>query len=45
METEKKIQCVLEFSQSQWLKPFAEFNIQKRVEIGAMMTKIEKRTN
>ena len=24
--------CVLEFNQSQWLKPYAEFNLQKRIK-------------
>ena len=31
MKTEK-IHCILEFDQSQWLKPFTEFNTQKRIE-------------
>ena len=26
------MQCVLEFNQSQWLKPYVELNIQKRIE-------------
>ena len=28
----KKIHCILEFDQSQWLKPFTEFKTQKRIE-------------
>ena len=28
----KKLDRVLEFNQSQWLKPYTEFNIQKRIE-------------
>ena len=28
----KKIHPVLEFNQSQWLKPYVAFNIQKRIE-------------
>ena len=27
-----KKHCVLDFNQSQWLKPYVEFNIQKRIE-------------
>ena len=28
----KKIHCILEFNQSQWLKPYNEFNTQKRIK-------------
>ena len=28
----KKIHLELEFNQSQWLKPYTEFNVQKRIE-------------
>ena len=28
----KKMHCELEFNQSQWLKPYAEFNLRKRIE-------------
>ena len=28
----KKIYCVLEFNQTRWLKPYIEFNTQKRIE-------------
>ena len=27
----KKIHCVLEFNQSQWMKQYVEFNTQKRI--------------
>ena len=29
----KKMHRVLEFNQSQWLKPHVEFNTQKRIEV------------
>ena len=28
----RKLHCVLEFNQSQWLKPYVEFDNQKRIE-------------
>ena len=28
----KKMHCILEFNQSQWLKPYIEFNRLKRIE-------------
>ena len=35
---------VSEFNQSQWLKPYVEFNTQKkRIEAQKMVTKMEKR--
>ena len=39
----KKIHRVLEFNQLQTLKPYMEFNIQKRIEAKTMVTKMEKR--
>ena len=33
---------VLEFDQSQWLKPYVEFNTQKRKEAEKMVTKMVK---
>ena len=38
----KKIYCVLEFNQSQWLKIYVEFNTQKIIEAEKMETKMEK---
>ena len=32
LKLKKKTHCVLEFNQLQWLKPYIEFNIQKRIE-------------
>ena len=38
-----KIHHVVRFNQSQWLKPYVEFNTQKRIEAEKKMeTKIEK---
>ena len=34
----KKINRVLEFNQSQWLKPYIEFNTQKRIEAEKKLT-------
>ena len=39
----KKPHLVLEFNQSQWLKPYVEFNMQKRIEAEKLVTKMEKR--
>ena len=30
----KKMDCVSEFNHSQWLKPYIEFNTQKRIDAG-----------
>ena len=38
----KKIHCVFEFNQSQWLTPYVEFNIQKRIEAEKNGEKYEK---
>ena len=38
-----KIHHILEFNQCEWLKPYIEFNIQKRIEVEKKIeTKIEK---
>ena len=36
----KKVHCILEFNQSQWLKPYIEFNAHKRIEAEKIMTKM-----
>ena len=38
----KKIHCVLEFNQSQWLKKYVEFNTEKRIEIEKNGDKVGK---
>ena len=38
----KKIHCVLELNQSQWLKPYIELNTQKRIESEKSGDKYEK---
>ena len=38
----KKIHCVFEFNQSQWLTPYVEFNTQKRIEAEKNGEKYEK---
>ena len=38
----KKVHCILEFNQSQWLKQYTELN-EKRIEAEKMETKMEKR--
>ena len=41
-KTRIKIHYILEFNQSQWLKPYFEFKTQKRTEGKKMETKKEK---
>ena len=38
----KRTHCVLELSQSQWLKPYVDFNTQKRLEADKNEGKDEK---
>ena len=38
----KKIHCVLEFNQSQRLKPYFEFSTQKSIEAEKMVKKMKK---
>ena len=46
IETKYKIiSDILEFNQSQWLKPYTEFNTQTNRNSKKTMTKIEKRKN
>ena len=33
IRNEAEKDCVLEFNQSQWLKPYVEFNTQKRIQV------------
>ena len=40
--TLKKIHPILEFNQSQWLKPYVEFNTQKRKDAEKNVTKMVK---
>ena len=40
--TLKKIHPILEFNQSQWLKPYVEFNTQKRIDAEKNVTKMVK---
>ena len=38
----KKLHRVLELNHSQWLKPYIEFNTQKRIEAERIMTKKQR---
>ena len=38
----KKIHCVLEFNQSQWMKRYVEFNTQKRIDTQTNVDKDSK---
>ena len=40
--TLKTLHHIVEFNQSQWLKPYPEFNTQNRIETEKMEAKMEK---